>query len=117
MKQLTQAVFGLPECPEWALSAAVDKNGKGSYYADVIKHLEPIEVATTGMWIYKEGGNKRFEIKSISGDFDATDWQNSAIDRGVIEVKLGYACGDCGYHHEPHQMRTTFCEGCDTLLS
>ena len=81
MKKLTQAVFSLPECPEWALSAAVDVNGKGYYYADFVKYLEPIEVDTTGIWIYRDGGNGRFEFEVIGNSFDSTDWQNSAIDR------------------------------------
>lgn len=83
MKQLTQAVFSLPECPEWALSAAVDVDGKGSYYADTTDYLEPFKVATSGIWIYKEGGNKRFEIQEIGKGFDPSDWQNSAIDREI----------------------------------
>lgn len=81
MKQLTQAVFDLPECPEWALSAAVDADGDGTYFADTANCLEAVEVGNTGIWIYKEGGNKRFDVQDISNSFDSTNWQNSAIDR------------------------------------
>lgn len=83
MKKLTQAVFSLPECPEWALSAAVDGDGVGTYYADTAGYLEAIKVFNSEFWIYKEGGNKRFELQVIGNDFDATDWENSAIDREV----------------------------------
>lgn len=105
--QLTQKVFegALPVVK----SAVMDSQGRVWLFECVKAHLTPnhrswVSDIETGFYYY-------------GGGFDATDWQNSAIDRGVIEVKPGYTCGDCGYHHEPHQMRTTFCEGCDTLLS
>lgn len=85
MKKLTQAVFDLPECPEWALSAAVDDDGVGTYYADAANQLESVEVCESGFWIYKEGGNKRFDIQEIGKGFDATDWKKSAIDREVTD--------------------------------
>lgn len=107
MKQLTQEVFdgALPQIK----SAVMDSDGIVWLFECLKKHLTP---------------NHRSWVSDIetafyfhSGMHDATDWQNSAIDRAVIEIKPGYTCGDCGYHHEPHQCRTTFCEGCDALLS
>lgn len=44
-------------------------------------------------------------------------WEIGGVGKVNSSVKSGYTCGDCGYHHEPHQCRTSFCEGCDTLLS
>ena len=82
MKKLTQAVFDLPDCPEWALSAAVGANGVGTYYADTANNLEPVEVCKSGFWIYREGGNKKFDIQKIGEGFDTDNWQQSAIDKG-----------------------------------
>lgn len=31
--------------------------------------------------------------------------------------RAGFTCMDCGYHHEPHECRTSFCVECDVLLS
>lgn len=83
MKQLTQAVFDTPDCPEWALSAAVDGDGVGTYYADTANYLEAVKVRNSEFWIYKEGGNKKFDIQEIGKGFDANNWQNSAIDREI----------------------------------
>lgn len=85
MKKLAQDVFSLPECPEWALSAAVDDNGVGTYYSDTAECLEAVKVCGSGFWIYREGGNKSFEVQAIGNGFDPTDWQNSAIDREVVK--------------------------------
>ncbi len=81
MKKLTQAVFD--GAPDWVKSAAVDDDGVGTYYADTAEYLKAVKVCGSGFWIYREGGNKRFELQAIGNDFDATDWQNSAIDREV----------------------------------
>ena len=107
MKQLTQEVFegALPEIK----SAVMCSRGRVWLFECAKSHLTPnhrswVSDIETGFYYHGVG-------------YDTTDWQNSAIDRVVIEVKPGYTCGDCGYHHEPHQCRTTFCEGCDALLS
>lgn len=94
--------------PKWVKSARIDAKGKLVVYSlekslvTRILNNEILLAWNCGIW---------------DSGYDTTDWKNSAIDRVVIEVKPGYTCGDCGYHHEPHQCRTTFCEGCDALLS
>lgn len=106
MKQLTQEIFN--GMPKWVKSARIDAKGKLVVYSlekslvTRILNNEILLAWNCGIW---------------DSGYDTTDWKNSAIDRVVIEVKPGYTCGDCGYHHEPHQCRTTFCEGCDALLS
>ena len=106
MKQLTQEIFN--GMPKWVKSARIDAKGKLVVYSlekSLVTRILNNEILlpwNCGIW---------------DSGYDTTDWKNSAIDRVVIEVKPGYPCGDCGYHHEPHQCRTTFCEGCDALLS
>ena len=106
MKQLTQEIFN--GMPKWVKSARIDAKGKLVVYSlekslvTRVLNNEILLAWNCGIW---------------DSGYDTTDWKNSAIDRVVIEVKPGYTCGDCGYHHEPHQCRTTFCEGCDSLLS
>lgn len=107
MKQLTQDVFTTSK--HRAKSAVVTPDGKAWLFECKKDNLTP----TDKSWTCDIDTAFYF----LGYGYDATNWQNSAIDRGVIEVKPGYTCGDCGYHHEPHQLRTTFCEGCDTLLS
>ena len=81
MKTLDHSVFDLPECPDWAESAAINGNGVANYYADAREYLEPVEVLNTKIWIYKEDGNGEFRVQIIGFGYDATDWQNSAINR------------------------------------
>lgn len=106
MKQLTQEIFN--GMPKWVKSARIDAKGKLVVYSlekSLVTRILNNEILlpwNCGIW---------------DSGYDTIDWQNSAIDRAVIEIKPGYTCGDCGYHHEPHQCRTTFCEGCDALLS
>lgn len=74
MKQITQTIFD--GAPSWVKSAAVDSDGSAYRYE------------------CKKSGLSRFELLfdvAYAGDraeflgevYDATDWQNSAIDREV----------------------------------
>ena len=89
MKKLTQAVF--KDAPDWAKSAAVDENGNGFYHNIEVAKLKndggqhwPNNHFDYGKYICgvitgaKKSGSYLDAIR-----FDTTDWQNSAIDRGV----------------------------------
>ena len=80
MKKLTHAVFDLPECPDWAESAAVHRNGEASWF-DVPKQYIDED---SGCWGYTRyfQPSELYRHKLIGIGFDATNWQQSAIDRG-----------------------------------
>jgi hypothetical protein len=70
LPKLTAEVFDRPNCPEWAKWAAVDKNGYAHFYGSKPKIYD-------GRFMERYGeGNW-----DISGKFDASDWQNSLIER------------------------------------
>ena len=72
MKKLTQDVF--KGAPDWVKSVAVDADGYAYLYEDSAGSLIVHEL---------EFSNHRWgTAKKCLGDgYDATDWQNSAIDR------------------------------------
>lgn len=77
MKKLTQAIFNGQ--PDWVKSAAVDADGEATLH-DVPKSelrvwLDVPFPMLTGGW----------QNKDVGYGFDATDWQNSAIDREVTQ--------------------------------
>ena len=75
---LTQAVFD--NAPDWAKSAAVDSDGEAYFYSVSKSDLEMSE-----SW-YAYLHNDDVSVDFI-GEYDATDWQNSAIDRVSYENK------------------------------
>ena len=76
MQQLTQAVFN--GTPDWVKSAAVDSDGFAYLYEESADSLVLHEL---------EFSNHRWGTakKSLGGNYDNTDWQNSAIDREVVK--------------------------------
>lgn len=70
LPKLTEEVFNHPDSPEWAMYAAVDKDGEGWYYEKKpvigLSHSF-VEIAA--------------KARKIDEKFDATDWQNSLIER------------------------------------
>lgn len=101
MKQLTQAIFN--DCPNWVKSAAVDSDGYAYLYEESAELLTLHELEfSNSSW-----GTAR---KSLGGNYDTTNWQNSAIDR------KGYRCPKCDYHHSPHQCRECECINCYSLI-
>lgn len=70
LPKLTAEVFDRPDCPEWAKYAAVDKYEKAMWYEDEPKALGGV------FW-----NSKRGQIKEIPGEWDASDWKNSLIER------------------------------------
>lgn len=107
MKQLTQEVFegALPEIK----SAVMCSRGRVWLFECAKSHLTPnhrswVSDIETGFYYY-------------GGGFDATDWQNSAIDRvKQSEVLDKFECIHCGEVYVRHQLRTTFCDNCDRVL-
>lgn len=87
MKKLTQADF--EHAPIWVKSATVDENGHGFYHNIEKSKLKndggqwsPSDHRDCGYYIIAAmtGDKKAGSIVDIV-EFDATDWQNSAIDR------------------------------------
>lgn len=75
-KKLTQAVFD--DAPHWVKSAAVDADG-AAYYYSVTKGLITPDAAD--FWLFRfDCDYHRFQ--QITGEWDTTNWQQSAIDRG-----------------------------------
>lgn len=72
MKKLTQDVF--IGAPDWVESAAVDSDGYAYLYEDSAESLIIHEL---------EFSNHRWGTakKCLGGGYDASNWQNSAIDR------------------------------------
>ena len=70
LPKLTADVFDREDCPAWANWAAVDKCENAMWYEG-----EP-KVIGSEFWNSKGG-----QIQEIPGEWDATDWQNSLIER------------------------------------
>ena len=91
MKKLTQKEA--EHAPEWAKSMAVDENGIGFYHSLTAEEL----TTTRGQWWPKNHidynhyvmgvmtGEKKTGSYLDAIKFDATDWQNSAIDIEAIK--------------------------------
>lgn len=74
MKKLTQSVFDLPECPDWADSLAVDANGDlyaFNCHKEFLNSICNIHQGIIGSY---------WEL--VGSGYDTTNWQQSAIDRG-----------------------------------
>ena len=66
--KLTREVFSMEECPEWAQYAAVDAGGLAYWYEDKPERL-----------IVEWRNTER--ARRIGQVYDATDWQNSLVER------------------------------------
>lgn len=83
MKQLTQEVFDLFDCPEWAESAAIDGNGEAWFYACDKSKLK-IEKS---FGVYGHYPNiQTSDLSFIGSGYDTTNWENSAINRALKPV-------------------------------
>lgn len=79
MKKLTQAVFD--GAPDWFMSAAIHGNGYARLWSVPKSNLAPcgrefISTSIFGETVYS---------MPLGDEFDATDWQNSAIDKEVVK--------------------------------
>lgn len=88
LPKLTAEVFDRPDCPEWAKWAAVDRNGIG-YFFPSKPSLHP------ALWVNHSTDKCAVPI---SGKFDASDYQNSLIER---PAKLPNWCKVGEYVYDP----------------
>lgn len=70
LPKLTAEVFNRPDCPAWAKWAAVDSDGEGWFYEE-----KPV-IGVVDTFV-----NVTLRAQCIDGEFDASDWQNSLIER------------------------------------
>lgn len=82
MKKLTQAIFD--GAPDWVESAAVDSDSTVYWYNANTAQLVAVEGSHhVNAYDYDIGdGVTGVKVKEVGEGFDATDWQNSAIDKG-----------------------------------
>lgn len=76
MKQLTQAIF--KDAPDWVKSAAVDSTSDVYFYAVPKKELSFDSDRCWWVYLGKEDNSATY---SPDGNYDTTDWQNSAIEK------------------------------------
>lgn len=77
MKKLTQAVFD--GAPDWVESAAVDAGGGAWFYSVEKDDLRVVVTSCeSAQWSCIHINDATCEF---IGEYDASDWQNSAIDR------------------------------------
>lgn len=76
LPKLTAEVFDRPDCPEWAICAFVVKTGNAFYSST-------LQLSITNEGFYFEGScfNNEASFLQIGGKWDATDWENSLIER------------------------------------
>lgn len=90
LPKLTVEVFDRPDCPDWARYAAVDKDGIGFYYQNKPEKAENKEWSLFGVDNYHH-----------IGIFDASDWENSLIERPSKEELPDWVNVDnMGWHSE-----------------
>lgn len=81
MKKLSQDIF--IGQPEWVKSAAVDSDGTAYLYTAAASDLFTATDIDDedGVWVVTKPDYSWIVV----GEYDATDWENSAIDRGVVK--------------------------------
>jgi hypothetical protein len=71
LPKLTAEVFDRPDCPEWAEWAAVDEDGEAIFF----EKMPYTATKICGCF------SRDCKDETIPGKFDASDWQNSLIER------------------------------------
>lgn len=81
MKQLTQDIF--TGAPNYFISAAVDSDGTAYLYTAPSKELTAVTDIEDdeGVWVVSKTNYGWIVV----GEYDTTNWQNSAIDREVAK--------------------------------
>ena len=91
LPKLTKEVFNRPDCPDWAQYAVLDKRGM-AYYTQYKPVAAKDDVALD--WLVDGSYRKMSEEH-----FDASDWQNSLIERPAKELpkltQTAFHCPDC----------------------
>lgn len=98
LPKLTVEVFDRPDCPKWAKYAVVDLDGTGSYFES-----KPSLLSWCPWW---DRTTKHCIIDNL-GNWDASDWQNSLIER---PVKLPDWCkvDAIGWHKRCGYFKVTY---------
>lgn len=73
LPKLTAEVFDRPDCPEWAKYAAVREDGIAIWFE--VKPNIGRDYPASKFWY------STWNSKNIPGEWDASDWQNSLIER------------------------------------
>lgn len=73
LPKLSAEVFNRPDCPEWARYAAVRENGIAIWFE--VKPNIGRDYPANKFWY------STWSSKNIPGEWDASDWQNSLIER------------------------------------
>lgn len=76
LPKITDAVFRLSECPEWAQYAAVDADGSAYWYA-----AKPDLGSQAWCNISKHFVARRITLANMPIRYDKTNWKNSLIER------------------------------------
>lgn len=89
LPKLTAEVFDRPDCPQWAKYALVGRYGN-LVFIDVEPHL-----ADDGyMWTWRQDARRKITPEL----FDASDWQNSLIERPKKKTLPEWVkCGEWAY--------------------
>ena len=104
LQKLTVEVFYRPDCPEWATVAVVNEDGTATWGSGDVR-------SCCGEW-WAHASDAQWE--SIPGKFDASDWENSLIERPQ-KVTLPEWCkvGEWVYvHHSYHKITQIETDGC-----
>lgn len=80
LPKLTTEVFDRPDCPKWANYAVIDWNGRLTFFANKPK----FGGEDYGCWSCEGYGYKNIDNTA----FDASDWQNSLIERPKKQEQL-----------------------------
>ena len=102
LPKLTAEVFNRPDCPEWATYAAVNRNNTASWFND-----KPIYDGNKScLWLCKETPYY-VAVETIPGVWDASDWQNSLVERPAKENKLPEWCkvGEWGFDPKRNSLQ------------
>lgn len=129
LPKLTAEVFDRPDCPTWAKYAAVDRDGIACFY-----DKKP-ECDNVQMWLRGEKGEYFMAVRG--NQYDASDWQNSLIERPatlpdwckvgawvyypeemghcvylkISEIKMGFVAAKEKDDYDPWQISyKSFCE-------
>lgn len=84
LPKLTVEVFDRPDCPGWAEYAVVNYKGRLSFFSDKPK----FEGEDYGCWSCSYAKSKHID----NTNFDASDWQNSLIERPKKQEQLPDWC-------------------------
>lgn len=87
LPKLTAEVFDRPDCPAWAMYAAVDEDGETTFF----DKMPYPATKTCGCFL------RDCQYETIPSKFDSSDWQNSLIERPAKPLPDWCKVGEWGY--------------------